>query len=99
MERYADESKSPGEWCLPVSQPSSGDRGVIDAAEEGKTTVVDVYNCSSKNWTTSQALELPERILMVLVVHVYIFLNVKMGTGGKPQKDIYMFVDEKADSH
>ena len=54
--------------------------GVIDAAEKGKTTVVDVYNCSSKNWTTPQALELPERICMVLVVHVYIFLNVKMGT-------------------
>ena len=36
--------------------------GVMDAAEEGKTTVVNtvnVYNCISKTWTTPQALELP----------------------------------------
>ena len=53
--------------------------GVIDAAEEGKTTVVntvDVYNCSTKTWTTPQALELPVELrshhLVVFEEYIYV---------------------------
>ena len=53
--------------------------GVMDAAEEGKTTVVntvDVYNCSTKTWTTPQALELPVKLrshhLVVFEEYIYV---------------------------
>ena len=53
--------------------------GVMDGAEEGKTTVVNtvnVYNCSSKNWTTPQALELPVELrshhLVVFEEYIYV---------------------------
>ena len=53
--------------------------GVVDGAEEGKTTVVNtvnVYNCSSKKWTTPQALELPVELrshhLVVFEENIYV---------------------------
>ena len=53
--------------------------GVMDAAEEGKTTVVNtvnVYNCSTKTWTTPQALELPVKLrshhLVVFEEYIYV---------------------------
>ena len=53
--------------------------GVMDGAEEGKTTVVNtvnVYNCSTKTWTTSQALELPVELrshhLVVFEEYIYV---------------------------
>ena len=53
--------------------------GVMDAAEEGKTTVVNtvnVYNCSSEDWTTPQALELPVKLrshhLVVFEEYIYV---------------------------
>ena len=53
--------------------------GVVDSAEEGKTTVVNtvnVYNCSTKTWTTPQALELPVELrshhLVVFKEYIYV---------------------------
>ena len=53
--------------------------GVMDVAEEGKTTVfntVNVYNCSTKTWTTPQALELPVKLrshhLVVFDEYIYV---------------------------
>ena len=53
--------------------------GVMDGAEEGETTVVntvDVYNCSTKTWTTPQALELPVKLrshhLVVFEEYIYV---------------------------
>ena len=53
--------------------------GVMDGAEEGKTTVVNtvnVYNCSTKTWTTPQALELPVELrshhLVVFEEYIYV---------------------------
>ena len=53
--------------------------GVMDAEEEGKTTVVNtvnVYNCSSEDWTTLQALELPVELrshhLVVFEEYIYV---------------------------
>lgn len=53
--------------------------GVMDAEEKGKTTVVntvDVYNSSTKHWTTPQALELPENLrshhLVVFEEYIYV---------------------------
>ena len=53
--------------------------GVMDGAEEGKTTVVNtvnVYNCISKTWTTPQGLELPVELrshhLIVFEEYIYV---------------------------
>ena len=53
--------------------------GVIDDAGKGKTTVVNtvnVYNCSSKNWSNPQALELPVELrshhLVVFEEYIYV---------------------------
>ena len=53
--------------------------GVMDGAEEGTTTVVNtanLYNCTTKNWTTPQALELPENLrshhLVVFDEYIYV---------------------------
>ena len=53
--------------------------GVMDGAEEEKTTVVNtvnVYNCSTKTWTTPQALELPVELrshhLVVFEEYIYV---------------------------
>ena len=53
--------------------------GVMDTEEEGKTTVVNtvnVYNCSTKTWTTPQALELPVELrshhLVVFEEYIYV---------------------------
>ena len=70
--------------------------GVMDGAEEGKTTVVntvDVYNCISKNWTTPQDLELPENLrshhLVVYEEYIYVMGGAfvhpsKRGNGDQP---------------
>ena len=53
--------------------------GVMDGAEEEKTTVVNtvnVYNCSTKNWATPQALDLPVELrshhLVVFEEYIYV---------------------------
>ena len=75
----------------------------MDGAEEGKTkpivhiygvvvNTVNVYNCSSKNWTTPQALELPVELrshhLVVFEEYIYVIggafvFPVKCGSGDK----------------